>query len=148
MQSHVWLLSHFSHVQLCDPMDCSPAGSSVCGTQILQARILEWIAITFSRGSSQPRDWTLVSCIDRQILYHCTTWEAQIYKKIINMYWKSSSWSSSKTGIIISQCKCVLKKGKYLDLQRIITNWSITNANSYGNRMSLLSTSQREDYGQ
>ena len=39
---------------LCDPVDCSPPGSSVHG--ILQARILEWVAISFSRGSSQPRD--------------------------------------------------------------------------------------------
>ena len=46
---------------LCNPMDYSPPGSSVQG--ILQARILEWIAISFSRGTSQPRDWTLVSCI-------------------------------------------------------------------------------------
>ena len=46
---------------LCDPMDCSPPGSSVHG--ILQARILEWVAISFSRGSSQPRDRTQVSCI-------------------------------------------------------------------------------------
>ena len=46
---------------LCDPMDCSPPGSSVHG--ILQARILEWLAIPFSRGSSQPRDQTQVSCI-------------------------------------------------------------------------------------
>ena len=45
---------------LCDPMDCSPPGSSVHG--ILQARILEWVAMSFSRGSSQPRDWTWVSC--------------------------------------------------------------------------------------
>ena len=44
---------------LCDPMDCSPLGSSVHG--ILQARILEWVAISFSRGSSSPRDWTWVS---------------------------------------------------------------------------------------
>ena len=44
---------------LCDPMDCSPPGSSVHG--ILQARILEWVAISFSRGSSQPRDRTQVS---------------------------------------------------------------------------------------
>ena len=43
-----------------DPVDCSPPGSSVHG--ILQARILEWIAISFSRGSSQFRDWTQVSC--------------------------------------------------------------------------------------
>ena len=43
---------------LYDPMDCSPQGSSV--HEILQARILEWVAILFSRGSSQPRDWTQV----------------------------------------------------------------------------------------
>ena len=46
---------------LCDPMDCSLAGSSVHG--ILQARILEWVAIFFSRGSSRPRDRTWVSHI-------------------------------------------------------------------------------------
>ena len=46
---------------LCDPMDCSPPGSSVHG--IFQARILEWVAISFSRGSSRPRDWTWVSHI-------------------------------------------------------------------------------------
>ena len=46
---------------LCDPMDYSLPGSSVRG--IFQARVLEWIAISFSRGSSQPRDWTQVSCI-------------------------------------------------------------------------------------
>ena len=45
---------------LCDPMDCSPPGSSVHG--ILQARILEWVAIPFSRGSYQPRNPTRVSC--------------------------------------------------------------------------------------
>ena len=46
---------------LCDPMDCSPPGSSVHG--ISQARILEWVAISFSRGSSQPRNRTSVSRI-------------------------------------------------------------------------------------
>ena len=45
---------------LCDPMDCNPPSSSVHG--ILQARILEWVAFPFSRGSSQPRDQTEVSC--------------------------------------------------------------------------------------
>ena len=48
-------------------MDCSPPGSSVHG--ILQARILEWAAVSFSRGSSQPRDRICVFCIGRQILY-------------------------------------------------------------------------------
>ena len=46
---------------LCDPMDCSPPGSSLHG--ILQARILEWVAKPSSRGPSQPRDWTQVFCI-------------------------------------------------------------------------------------
>ena len=50
-----------SCLTLCDPMDYSLPGSSVHG--ILQARILEWIAISFSRGCSWPRDWTWVSCI-------------------------------------------------------------------------------------
>ena len=48
-----------SYPTLCDPMDCSPPGSSVHG--ILQARILEWVAISFSRGSSRPRDRTHIS---------------------------------------------------------------------------------------
>ena len=49
------------HVQFCDPIDYSLLGSSIHG--ILQARILEWVAISFSRGSSRPRDGTQVSCI-------------------------------------------------------------------------------------
>ena len=58
----------------CDPMDCSPPGFSVHG--ISQARILEWVAISYSRGSSWPRDQTQVSCIGRRILYHWATGEA------------------------------------------------------------------------
>ena len=46
---------------LCDPMDCSPPSSFVHG--IFQARILEWVVISFFRGSSRPRDWTHVSCL-------------------------------------------------------------------------------------
>ena len=54
---------------LCNPIDCSPPGSSVHG--MLQARILEWLAMPFSRGSSGPRDGThisYVSCIGKQVL--------------------------------------------------------------------------------
>ena len=51
-----------------DPMDYSLPGSPVLG--ISQAGILEWVAISFSRGSFQIRDQTQVSCIGRQILYH------------------------------------------------------------------------------
>ena len=57
-----------------DPMDYSLPSSSVYG--ISQARILERVAIFFSRGSSQPQDQTHVSCIGRRILYHRATWEA------------------------------------------------------------------------
>ena len=46
---------------LCDPMDCSLPGSSIHGN--LQARILEWVAMLSSRGSSQPRDWTRIPYI-------------------------------------------------------------------------------------
>ena len=58
----------------CDPMDCGLPVSSVHG--ILQARILEWIAISFSRGSSWPRDWTHVPCIGRWMPYLWATEEA------------------------------------------------------------------------
>ena len=65
----VVVVQSLSHVPLfCDPMDCSPPGSFVHG--ISQARILEWAAISFSRGSSGLRDRIHVSCISRQILYH------------------------------------------------------------------------------
>ena len=58
-------------------MDCSLPGSSVPG--ILQARILNWVAVPLSRGSSPPRDQTCVSsdsCIGKRVLYHSSTWEA------------------------------------------------------------------------
>ena len=74
-----------SHLTLCDLMDCSPPGSSLHG--IFQARILKWIAVSFSR-SSQPRDWTCVSwgsCIGSQILYLCATREAP-------GQWKCCQW--------------------------------------------------------
>ena len=56
-------------------MDCSPSDSSVHG--ISQESILEWFAISFPRGSSQPRDPILISWIGRWILYHWTTKGAQ-----------------------------------------------------------------------
>ena len=60
-----------SCLTLCDPMDYSLPGSPVHG--ILQARILEWVASSYSRGSSQPRDQTHisgVSYIGKWVLYH------------------------------------------------------------------------------
>ena len=70
--------------QLCQtllqPMDCGSLGSSVLGFS--QARILEWVAISFPRGSSQTRDQICVSCIGRQILYYLATREAPWYSII------------------------------------------------------------------
>ena len=68
-----------SCLTLCNPMDCSPPGSSV--HQIFQTRILAWVAVSFSRGSSWPRDQIHISCICKQILYHWAIGEAQKLKK-------------------------------------------------------------------
>ena len=59
-------------------MDYSPSGSCVHG--LSQERILKWVAISFSRGSYQPRDQTYISCIDRRVLYHLATGEAHTQK--------------------------------------------------------------------
>ena len=61
---------------LCNPMDCSLPGSSVHG--ILQARIMEWVAMLSSRGSSQPRNWIQVSCIASGFFTDWATKEAQV----------------------------------------------------------------------
>ena len=63
---------------LCYRKDCSPPGSSAHG--MLQARVLEWAAISSSRGFSRLGDWAHVSCIfcfGRWVLYYCATWEAR-----------------------------------------------------------------------
>ena len=67
-----------SCLTLCNPMDCSPQDSTVHG--ISQARILEWVAISFSRGSSQPRDWTWVSCIAAKFL---TIWATKVMQPVL-----------------------------------------------------------------
>ena len=75
-------MKSLSHVRLCNPMDCSLPGSSIHG--IFQARILEWVAISFSRRSSLPRDWTQVSLIVGRALLSeparkSTNWEVKYY---------------------------------------------------------------------
>ena len=65
---------------LCDPRDCSPPGTSAQG--IFQAIILEWVAVSFFRGSSWPRDWThisYISCIGGRILYQWATCKAPLH---------------------------------------------------------------------
>ena len=75
---NVMVISTQLCLTLCDPMIYSPPDSFV--HELFQARVLQWVAISYSKGSSQPRDWTCVSCvpcIGRQILYHCATWKSQ-----------------------------------------------------------------------
>ena len=96
-----------SIAQLCPmncPMDCS---SSVHG--ISQARILEWVAISFSRGSSWPRSWTHISCIScmgRWVVYHWATWEASTVwghskKMVVDEPGSRLSLNSKSTGALI-----------------------------------------------
>ena len=73
----------------CDCMDCSLPGSSVHG--ISQARILEWGAISFSRASSWPRDWTWVSCIvDRFFFFYQLSYEGSSVSEF--KCFKSTNW--------------------------------------------------------
>ena len=96
---------------LCDPMDCSPPGSSV--HEIFQARILEWVAISFSRGSSQPRDRTWVSRTAGKFFTNWATREAQSLAhlltkfpflflpivKLLNCIWSSSGMRMLVLGV-------------------------------------------------
>ena len=90
-----WVLSSSSRLTLCDPMDCSLTGTAVHGT--FQATILEWVVISSRRGSSWTRDRTCISCIGRQILYHCAIWEVLLFihmtaKCIICIYFIFATW--------------------------------------------------------
>ena len=93
---------------LCNPLDSSPSSSSVHG--IFQARILEWVAISFSRGSSQPRDWNHVSCIScirRWILYHWATWEAHLRRCSIQFSCSVISDSLRPHGLQYTRLPCL-----------------------------------------
>ena len=95
---------------LCDPMNCSPPGSSVHG--MLQARTLEKVAIPFSRASFQPRDWSQVSCIEGRLFTIWAIREAlpiihksikilgvQRYKSLVIRVWY---WAQTDISAILS----------------------------------------------
>ena len=78
---------------LFDPMDCSLRGSSIHG--IFQARVLECLAISLSRGSSLPRDWTPVSSIENRQFYHLSHQGSSYSSKVLHKYlfiWFSKKW--------------------------------------------------------
>ena len=90
--------SSLSRVWLCDPTDCSPPGSFVCG--ILQARLLEWIAILCSRGSSPPRDRSWVSLIAGRFFTLWATGKTGVNWPLVPvlgsliLWWGSGGWGS------------------------------------------------------
>ena len=99
---------------LCDPMDCSLPGYPVHG--IFQAIVLEWIAISFSRGSSQPRDPTQVSCIAGGFLTSWTMREATlVYPSYSATMGNSQSQPSKSTPL-----GCLLRNLKALGFQEAI----------------------------
>ena len=89
-----------SCLTLCDPRDCSPLGSCVHG--ILQARILEWVAIPFSRGPSRPMDWTWVSHIADRFFNHRSHQGSPFFKGII--IFQQFTWLGS---VQRTKCLCV-----------------------------------------
>ena len=122
-----------SCLTLCDPMDCSLPGSSVHG--IFQATVLEWIAISLCRGSSQPRDRTWVSCIlDRRFTVWATrevpgssvhgVFQALVLEWIAISFSRGSSQTRDHTGV-----SCVAGRfftteplGKPLDMDYVPIN--------------------------
>ena len=92
---------------LCDPMDCSPPGSSIHG--IFQARVLEWVAIAFSRGSSWLRDRTLVSHIADRCFTVWSTREA---------LWQTKSKKHSLTA---AKTKTILQKVNHNEKQKAMS---------------------------
>ena len=89
------LLVPRSCLTLCSPMDCSLPDSSVRG--ISQARVLEWVAVSFSKRSSQPRDWAQVSCIAGRLLTIWATRETKPMQR--RLQWaviNTNLWGSSE----------------------------------------------------
>ena len=94
-----------SYPALCNPTDCSPPDFSVHG--ILQARILEWIAIPFSRGTSQPSDWTLVSCMVGRFF---TVWATGKFLGAVQALIKAMGRTLIQLSCVswVNLCKCLL----------------------------------------
>ena len=85
---------------LCYPMDCSPPGSSDLG--ISQARIMEWVAVSFSGEIFPPREQSHVSCTDKWTLYCWANWEAHVVFFIVSTTQEKSQGKSGQREVIVS----------------------------------------------
>ena len=110
-QNSIWLLMCLVAQlcpTLCDPMDCCLPGSSACG--LFQASILEWGAISYTRGSFWPKDWTLISCIScngRWILYHehhLGKWKSLSRLQLFATLWTIQSTEFSRPEYWVGSC--------------------------------------------
>ena len=119
-----------NHIWLCEPMDGSPPGSSVRG--IFQARILEWVAMPFSSGSSWPRDQTWVSRISgRQILYHLSVYLCAIFQKIVKKKKKTELQRSQGKNInlhhvIDFNCLAIKYEGNFKNISWCWRKWELS----------------------
>ena len=86
----VYILVAQSCLTLCEPMNCNSPSSSVHG--IFQARIMGWVDIPFSRGSSQPKDWTHISCIAGRFF---TIWDTR--EALRFWYYQMTLWEKAMT---------------------------------------------------
>ena len=132
----------FSCIQVCDPVDYSLPGSSVYG--ILQARILEWVAMPSSRGSSQPRGWTCgflhVPALAGRFFTTSATWKAPIITShgyyhpnytCINKAGNCSSCTAKLGGAHVCFSSRVLSLVRLLNSEALATSsfpysWAIT----------------------
>ena len=120
-----------SCLTLCDPMDCSLSGSSIHG--IFQARVLEWTAISFSRGSSRPRNQTWVSRIAGRCFTVWATREAHAWlgnfyffllrTEVIFSIW-NKNWRTDRSHVFYGKCHFLLDLWKQVGLHS--TNTPIT----------------------
>ena len=110
-----------SYPILCDPVDCSSPGSSVHG--ILQARILEWVTISFSRESSLPRDPTQISCTAGRFF---AIWATRETPKYQSRYGIQNAMKKLNKHTCLIYCVCVCVCVQWLSCVRhFVTPWTV-----------------------
>ena len=127
--AHACSIAQFC-LTLCDPMDCSLPGSSIPG--ILQAGILEWVAISFPRRSSQPRDRTWVSRIAGR---RFTIWATMEVKKCTHVYVNTHICiyvrNSKNILIMVSVPSCTWLLSLHQEFVKVLTGYFVSPPNDF-----------------